>query len=47
MFLNTPEAVFELLDKRGTIYSDRPHFVMANELYVVRSVFYCLKSTHV
>ncbi|KAI6135874.1 cytochrome P450 [Pisolithus croceorrhizus] len=32
VFLNTPEAVFELLDKRGSIYSDRPHLVMANEL---------------
>lgn len=32
VFLNTPEAVFELLDKRGAIYSDRPHLVMANEL---------------
>ncbi|KAI6000814.1 cytochrome P450 [Pisolithus albus] len=32
VFLNTPEAVFDLLDKRGSIYSDRPHLVMANEL---------------
>ncbi|KAL4063425.1 cytochrome P450 [Scleroderma citrinum] len=32
VFLNSPEAVFELLDKRSTIYSDRHHFVMANEL---------------
>ncbi|KZP11704.1 cytochrome P450 [Athelia psychrophila] len=27
VFLNTPEAVSELLDKRGDIYSDRPQFV--------------------
>ncbi|KAI6044587.1 cytochrome P450 [Pisolithus marmoratus] len=32
VFLNTPEAVSELLDKRGSIYSDRPQLVMANEL---------------
>ncbi|KZP11706.1 cytochrome P450 [Athelia psychrophila] len=32
VFLNTPEAVSELLDKRGDIYSDRPQFVMAGEL---------------
>ncbi|KAH7890271.1 cytochrome P450 [Phlebopus sp. FC_14] len=32
VFLNTPEAAFELLDKRGAIYSDKPHLVMAGEL---------------
>ncbi|KIJ09366.1 hypothetical protein PAXINDRAFT_87543 [Paxillus involutus ATCC 200175] len=32
VFLNTPEAVFELLDKRGAIYSDKPRLVMAGEL---------------
>lgn len=32
VFLNTPDAAFALLDKRSIIYSDRPHFVMANEL---------------
>ncbi|EIW75777.1 cytochrome P450 [Coniophora puteana RWD-64-598 SS2] len=32
VFLNTPEAVFDLLDKRGAIYSDKPHLVMAGEL---------------
>ncbi|KIJ09364.1 hypothetical protein PAXINDRAFT_17543 [Paxillus involutus ATCC 200175] len=32
VYLNTPEAAFELLDKRGAIYSDRPRLVMAGEL---------------
>jgi cytochrome P450 len=32
VFLNTPKAVFDLLDKRGSIYSDKPHLVMASEL---------------
>ncbi|KAG2070560.1 cytochrome P450 [Suillus decipiens] len=32
IFLNTPKAVFDLLDKRGSIYSDKPHLVMAGEL---------------
>jgi cytochrome P450 len=30
--LNTPKAVFDLLDKRGSLYSDKPHLVMAGEL---------------
>jgi len=32
VFLNTPDAAFDLLDKRGAIYSDKPHLVMLNEL---------------
>ncbi|KAF9218869.1 cytochrome P450 [Gyrodon lividus] len=32
VFLNTPGAAFELLDKRGAIYSDKPRLVMAGEL---------------
>jgi len=32
VFLNSPEAVFDLLDKRGSIYSDRPQQVMTGEL---------------
>ncbi|KAK2462812.1 hypothetical protein APHAL10511_005203 [Amanita phalloides] len=32
VFLNSPEAVSELMDKRGTIYSDRLPLVMAGEL---------------
>ncbi|KAK2462811.1 hypothetical protein APHAL10511_005202 [Amanita phalloides] len=32
VFLNSPEAASELMDKRGIIYSDRPPFVMAGEL---------------
>lgn len=32
VFLNTPEATFDLLDKRGSIYSDKPALVMAGEL---------------
>jgi hypothetical protein len=27
VFLNTPEAVTDLMDKRGTIYSDKPQLV--------------------
>lgn len=34
VFLNTPEAAFDLLDKRGVIYSDKPHLIMVGELYV-------------
>jgi hypothetical protein len=32
VFLNSPEAVFDLLDKRGSIYSDKPQLVMTGEL---------------
>lgn len=32
LVLNSPEAVSDLLDKRGHIYSHRPRFVMAGEL---------------
>ncbi|PFH51601.1 hypothetical protein AMATHDRAFT_142046 [Amanita thiersii Skay4041] len=32
VFLNSPEAAFDLLDKRGSIYSDKPQLVMAGEL---------------
>ncbi|KAG1732799.1 cytochrome P450 [Suillus lakei] len=32
VFLNTPKAVFDLLDKRRSVYSDKPHLVMAGEL---------------
>ncbi|OJA12627.1 hypothetical protein AZE42_04474 [Rhizopogon vesiculosus] len=32
VFLNTPKAIFDLLDKRGAVYSDKPHLVMAGEL---------------
>ena len=32
VFLNTAEACIDLLDKRGTIYSDKPHLVMCGEL---------------
>ncbi|KAF8552662.1 cytochrome P450 [Imleria badia] len=32
VFLNTPEAVLELMEKRGAIYSDKPHLVMLGEL---------------
>ena len=34
VFLNTAEACTDLLDKRGAIYSDRPHLVMCGELLV-------------
>ncbi|KAH9849405.1 cytochrome P450 [Lenzites betulinus] len=32
LFLNTLDAAVDLFDKRGTIYSDRPHMVMCGEL---------------
>jgi hypothetical protein len=32
VFLNTAEACTDLLDKRGAIYSDKPHLVMCGEL---------------
>ncbi|KAG5718859.1 O-methylsterigmatocystin oxidoreductase [Termitomyces sp. T112] len=32
VFLNSPEAAFELLDKRGSIYSDKPYLVMTGDL---------------
>jgi len=32
VFLNTAEACADLLEKRGTIYSDKPHLVMCGEL---------------
>ncbi|RDB30081.1 hypothetical protein Hypma_013902 [Hypsizygus marmoreus] len=32
LFLNSPEAAFDLLDKRGSIYSDKPALVMAGDL---------------
>jgi len=34
VFLNSPEAVFDLLDKRGLIYSDKPDLIMIGELCV-------------
>ena len=34
VFLNTPEAVFELMDRRGAIYSDKPNLIMVGELCV-------------
>jgi hypothetical protein len=30
LVINTPEAAFDLLEKRASIYSDRPRFVMAD-----------------
>jgi hypothetical protein len=39
MFLNTYEAAVDLLEKRGSIYSDRMQYVMANELCVIRVVY--------
>jgi hypothetical protein len=32
VFINSPDAANDLLDKRGSIYSDKPSFVMAGEL---------------
>jgi len=38
VFLNSPEAAFDLLDKRGAIYSDKPQLVMAGELCGCKNV---------
>ncbi|KDQ56873.1 hypothetical protein JAAARDRAFT_194818 [Jaapia argillacea MUCL 33604] len=32
IFLNDSETAFDLMEKRGAIYSDRPHLVMLSEL---------------
>jgi hypothetical protein len=34
VFLNSPAAVFELMERRSAIYSDRAPLVMATELFV-------------
>lgn len=34
VYLNTYEAALDLLDRRGSIYSDKPRLVMVQELYV-------------
>ena len=36
--LSSQEAVRDLLDKRSSIYSDRPRFVLFSELYVASHV---------
>ena len=40
MFLNTPEAAINLMDKRGTIYSDKP------QLVGVPSIEWLLSNSH-
>ena len=35
LFLNSHEAVNELLHKRGALYSDRAHLVLACDMYVI------------
>ena len=32
VFLNTHEVAVDLMDRRGNVYSDKPHLVMAGEL---------------
>lgn len=34
LICNTYEVATDLLEKQGSIYSDKPHLVMAGELYV-------------
>ena len=41
IILNTPEAAGDLMDKRGSIYSDKPSFVMVGELWVFPFVSFC------
>ena len=33
LFINSYEVATDLLDKRSTVYSSRPHIVMVHELY--------------
>lgn len=35
LFINSYTAAVDLLEKKGTLYADRPHMVMAAELYVL------------
>lgn len=37
LFINSYNVAVDLLEKKGTLYADRPHMVMAAELYVFRS----------
>lgn len=46
LVLNSPDAVYDLLDKRGHIYSHRPRFVMAGELMGLNRVCIQIHSTH-
>ena len=39
VFLNTAEAAVELLDKRGSIYSDKPSLIMCGEMCVAWPLF--------
>jgi hypothetical protein len=38
IFINSPRVAFDLLDKRSSIYSDRPHLQMAGELVGFRHI---------
>jgi hypothetical protein len=38
------DAMFDLLDKRGSIYSDRPKLVMVGELCAIIFFLYVVKS---
>lgn len=40
VFLNSLEAASDLLDKRGSIYSDKPQLVMLGELCVTFDAFW-------
>jgi hypothetical protein len=46
VFLNSAEAATDLLQKRGNIYSDRPHLTMAGELYVVSAMNAVMHVSH-
>lgn len=35
IIVNSYQAAYDLLEKRSSIYSDRPHFVMLRDLYVI------------
>lgn len=38
--LSSQDAVRDLMEKRSAIYSDRPRFVLLNELFVASYYFY-------
>ena len=45
VILHSLHAARDLLDKRSSIYSDRPRFVLLSELYVFHSLLFSLSFT--
>lgn len=46
VLLQSAQAVIDLLDKQSGIYSDRPHMVMAGELFVFRLSFAAIDTNY-